>query len=109
MAIFASANKKVTFSGNTTSDWIPLSPGLNRILVKSTSWSGSSLALRYNDADTTNDFALKDGAGSAITATANAYHDVFGPGYVRGIMSSHGGTAVTLEVIDEETPMAGRT
>lgn len=103
-----SASKKVTFSGNTTSPWIPLSPGLNRIVAKSTSWSGSSLALRFNDADNANDFALKDSAGSAITATANAYYDVFGPGFVCGIMSSYGSTAVTLEVLDSDTPMAGR-
>lgn len=98
--------KIVSLEANGRGNWIPLSPGLNRILLKSTSWSGSSVALKFNTENTDGDYALKDSAGSAITATANYYTDFFGPGYVCGVMSSYGSTPVTIEVVDADSPIA---
>jgi len=49
MAIATSKTISIVADGQTP--WIPLAPGHNRVFVKSTNWSTSSLAISLNSVD----------------------------------------------------------
>jgi len=107
-------SKTITLSANGLGDWIPLAqwtprnPGLNRIEIKCSNWSGSSVAMKFNSEDSANHSPLEDNSG-AINVTSNKTIDVLGPGYITGLVSSYGGTAITIKVIDMSTPFITAT
>lgn len=105
-------SKTISLSANGLGSWIPLAawtpknPGMNRIEIKSTNWNGSSVALKFNTEDSTAHSPVESG-GTAITVTSNKVVDLYGPGYVTGLMSAYGGTEVTIKVVDMATPFVG--
>lgn len=102
------SGKSISLEANGLGAWIPLAawnpknPGMNRIEIKSTNWNGSSVAVKFNSEDSTNHCPVESSAG-AITVTSNKVIDLNGPGYVTGLMSTYGGTAVTIKVLDNAT------
>jgi len=74
----------VPASSSTRSSFVRLRPGLNKVSVYSTSWSGSkAAALKYTPID--NDDAVGDvldQTNTAVSFTANGGVDMHGPGCV---------------------------
>ena len=87
----------VTADGQT--QWVKLFPGWNKVVVKSATWSTSSLAMKQSDnAVDAGGYDAKLNGTTAIVFTGNGDFAVLGPGYIGGIMSTYGGTAVTIKV-----------
>lgn len=110
-----SQTRSLTLSADGRSSWVPLieytvgnAICLNRIVIRCEDWAGSSVELRYNIEDSTNDCPVEDSFGT-ITVTSNRVIELFGPGYVGAIVSSYGGTEITFDVIDTRYPLPGRT
>lgn len=102
MAIASSKTISIVANGQTS--WIPLAPGHNRVFVKSTNWSTSSLAISLNSVDSASGAPAEITDGEPLViATSNKVFDVDGPGYIGGVMSTYGSTAVTVEVLDKDS------
>ncbi len=74
------------------------------MVVRCSNWNGSSVAMRYNIEDTSNDVPIEIN-GAAVIVTANRAIDLLGPGFVGGLMSSYGGTPVSLQVLDAQSKL----
>lgn len=94
-----STSKSVSMTGNGLSSWVPLAKGWNRVYIKSTAWSTSSVAVVLNNVDSSA-YAAAEDANGAVVATSNKSFDLLGPGLIAGVMSTYGSTAVTLTVTD---------
>lgn len=92
---------QVAASTNAKSSYLPLAPGLNRIWVSSTDWSGSkTAALKYTP--TTDDDHLgtvkQPDFTTAVEFTENDGCDLNGPGFVCIEVSSANTAPVNLFV-----------
>ena len=90
--------RKTTVTANGRSNWVKLTQNQNRVVVKCPNWSGTSIAVKFNNEDSTNDCDLKDSDGP-IVLTGNEAIDVDGPGMIGGVVSNYGGTPIVVEVL----------
>jgi hypothetical protein len=90
------AGRTTTVSSATTSDWVKLKAGTNRIYVSCATWSTTSVSMQVsNDASTA--YPCENSSGQ-IVCTANKCFDVDGPGYIRLNCTAYAANAVTLNV-----------
>ena len=88
--------RTTTVSSATTSDWVKLKTGTNRIYVSCATWSTTSVAMQVsNDASTA--FPCEDSSGQ-IVCTSNKAFDVDGPGYFRMNCTAYAANVVTMAV-----------
>lgn len=80
----------------TTSDWVAMKSGVNRVYVSCGTWSTTSVAMQVShDASTV--YPCEDVSGQ-IVCTSNKVFDVDGPGYVRMNCTAYAANAVTMLV-----------
>lgn len=99
----------IDISVDGQSEWIPLRDGENVVAITCPSWSTSSLAMRYSHDGTNANSAKvrKDVGGTEVTVTENEPFVASGPGYIGAVMSTYGGTPVTITTYSIRQPVAG--
>lgn len=91
-----------TISANGNGPWIKLGRGLNIVSFASAGWSTSSVGLQWSatTAGTNPEPVFVGDAAYAATSSTQRQISIYGDGEaaIRSVMSSYGGTAVTMKV-----------
>lgn len=85
-------------AANGTSDWVAIRPGRNLVAVTSPTWGGTTAAALEMSYDGTEDTAgpVED-IDEDLVFSDNRYRTVYGPGYIRIVVTNIGAESVTLK------------